>query len=126
MKSKLTTEIGKINDQLKQHKQMLIPDMADHYAMEGAGIRLCRSSRSGSINWEAAARALIPETEQHRLEEFRTQSSESVRLSISAKDIDDTSVYRPEKDASPEVSSVVSVIASGNQGSTPGSLAFDW
>lgn len=126
MKSKLTTEIGKIDDQLKQHKQLLIPDMADHYAMEGAGIRLCRSSRSGSINWEAAARALIPETEQYRLEEFRSQSSESVRLSISAKDIDDTSVYRPEKDAKPEVSSVVSIISSANQVLTPGSLAFDW
>lgn len=126
LKSKLTKEIKAINTKLDEQKLKLIPDMGEHYAMEGAGLRLCRSERDGAINWELAAKSLIPEAEHHRFEGFRSQGSLSVRVSASQKDIDDSSALKPDND--PQISSGIALGAVLLKSVTDCSneLTFDW
>ncbi len=126
MRSKISNELKNINNQLDERKAQLVPDIGNHYAVEGAGLRLCSSQRDGSINWEAVAKTLIPESEHHKFEEFRSQTSGSLRVSASDKDIDDSSVLKPEQ--KPQVVAGISFAAlpPPSVAVTSNDLTFDW
>ena len=126
LRTKLSNELKTINNKLDERKSQLRPDMGNHYAVEGAGLRLCNSQRDGSINWETVAKSLIPESDYYKFEEFRSQTSVSLRVSISNKDIDDSSVLKPEQ--KPDIVAGISHVSLPQQTVAVASneLSFDW
>lgn len=126
MRAKLSKELKFIKNKIDERKLKLIPNMGNHYAVEGAGLRLCQSQSDGAINWEMVAKSLIPESEHYRFEDYRSQGSSSVRVSLSDKDIDDSSVLKP--DQKPQVLSSIAIAAPLPIAAPipTNDLSFDW
>ncbi|MFE8033043.1 YqaJ viral recombinase family protein [Thiohalocapsa marina] len=92
---RIDTELKACKADMDAIQTDLIAMMGDALIAESAGLRITRFCASGSIDYPAALKALLPELDADTLERYRRAPSERVRVTVQAEPDKATIAFDP-------------------------------